>query len=424
MDAPLIAGPEGAGLPGNGPVVIVGAGQSGLQVAESLRSEGYAGQILMVGDEPCPPYHRPPLSKAYLAGEASEAQLTIRAPEALAKKQIEFIAGVGVQSIDRANTLLTLTDGRKLAYAGLALATGSRARPLPVPGADLANVFALRTLDDTRRIAAALAAAQRVVVIGGGFIGLEFAAVAAKQGKQVTVLEAAGRLMARVVAPPVSDFYAALHRGHGVAIELGAAVSALRGKAGQAQDAVAAVCTADGREFPADLVIVGIGILPNSELAEAAGLACERGIVVDGCSRTADPRIVASGDCTARRLGDGSLLRLESVQNAVEQGKSAAAALLGKERRFDAAPWFWSDQYDVKLQMVGLSAGYDQVVSRGEVEAQRFSVFYFRAGKLVAIDSINQPQIHMLGRKLLDKGNSLTPAQAADPAFELAGAVV
>lgn len=424
MDTSRIAGSASVMQPGEGPIVIVGAGQSGLQVAESLRSEGYAGQILMVGDEPCPPYHRPPLSKAYLAGEASEAQLTIRAPEALAKKRIELIAGVGVQSIDRANTLLTLGDGRKLAYAGLALATGSRARPLPVPGAGLANVFALRTLADTRRIAAALETAQRVVVIGGGFIGLEFAAVAAKQGKAVTVLEAAERLMARVVAPPVSDFYAGLHRSHGVAIELGAQVSALVGKAGEQQDVVAAVRTADGREFAADLVIVGIGILPNSELAEAAGLACERGIVVDACSRTSDPRIVASGDCTARRLADGSLLRLESVQNAVEQGKSAAAALLGTDRPFTAAPWFWSDQYEVKLQMVGLSAGYDTVVSRGAAEDHRFSVFYFRDERLIAIDSINQPQVHMTGRKLLDKGNSLSPAQAADPAFDLATAAV
>lgn len=416
--------PNSPAADGAGPIVIVGAGQSGLQVAESLRSEGYAGQILMVGDEPCPPYHRPPLSKAYLAGEASEAQLTIRAPEALAKKRIEFIPDVGVQSIDRARTLLTLTDGRKLAYAGLALATGSRARPLPVPGAGLDGVFALRTLADTRRVAAALDTAQHVVVIGGGFIGLEFAAVAAKQGKAVTVLEAAERLMARVVAPPVSDFYAGLHRRHGVAIELGAQVSALVGKAGEQQDRVAAVRTADGREFAADLVIVGIGIQPNSELAEAAGLACERGIVVDACSRTADPRIVASGDCTARRLDDGSLLRLESVQNAVEQGKSAAAALLGKERPFTAAPWFWSDQYDVKLQMVGLSSGYDEVVMRGEAAEQRFSVFYFRTGRLIAIDSINQPQVHMTGRKLLDKGNHLRSAQAADPAFDLAAAAV
>ncbi|MBT0964019.1 FAD-dependent oxidoreductase [Denitromonas sp. IR12] len=400
-------------------MVIVGAGQSGLQVAESLRSEGYDGPILLVGDEPCLPYHRPPLSKAYLAGEADEAQLTIRAPAALAKKQIECVTGVSVVAIDREARAVHLSDGRTQAYAGLVLATGSRARPLPVPGADLAGVFALRTLDDTRRIATALEAARTVVVIGGGFIGLEFAAVAAKQGKQVTVLEAADRLMARVVAPPVSDFYARLHRDHGVAVELGAQVAGLDGVAGR----VSAVSTADGRRFAADLVIVGIGIVPNTELAEAAGLTCERGIVVDECARTTDTQIVASGDCTARRLPGGALLRLESVQNAVEQGKSAAAALMGRERPFAAAPWFWSDQYDVKLQMVGLSAGYDEVVIRGEVEARRFSVFYFRAGALIAIDAINEAGVHMLGRKLLDKGHRLAPEQARDPHFELASAL-
>lgn len=408
---------------GGGPVIIVGAGQSGLQVAESLRSEGYTGPILMIGSEPCPPYHRPPLSKAYLAGEASEAQLTIRAPEALAKKQIELLNGVSVVAIDRAAQVVELSDGRRLAYAGLALATGSRARALPLPGADeLTGIFPLRTLDDTRRIAAALAEARRVVVIGGGFIGLEFAAVAAKQGKQgkqgkqVTVLEAAGRLMARVVAPPVSDFYAELHRSQGVAIELGAQVAELAGTDGR----VSAVRTADGRRFDADLIVVGIGILPNTELAEAAGLECERGIVVDASSRTADPRIVASGDCTARRLADGSLLRLESVQNAVEQGKSAAAALLGRERPFAAAPWFWSDQYDVKLQMVGLSTGYDRVVTRGDSGTRQFSVCYFRADRLIAIDSINQPQDHMAGRKLLERGLGPSAEQAADPEFKLA----
>jgi 3-phenylpropionate/trans-cinnamate dioxygenase ferredoxin reductase subunit len=381
-------------------IVIIGAGQAGLQTAESLRSEGYAGEVLMIGDEPRPPYQRPPLSKAYLLGEFSEAQLTIRAPEALARKNITLMSGVTVTAIDRAAKQVRLSDGRAIDYAGLCLTTGSRPRPLPVPGADLAHVLPLRTLADTQAIAALLPQVQRVAVIGGGFIGLEFAAVARKLGKQVVVLEGADRLMPRAVTPMMSEFFRQLHIDHGVAIELNAAVSRLAGSGGR----VTTVCTADGREFPADLVLVGIGILPNAELAESAGLECERGIVVDACSRTSDRAIVAAGDCTARRLADGSLLRLESVQNAIEQGKSAAAALLGKERPFTAAPWFWSDQYDVKLQMVGLASGHDRTVLRGDPATRKFSAFHYRGEKLLAVDSINCPEDHMPARKLLDHG--------------------
>jgi 3-phenylpropionate/trans-cinnamate dioxygenase ferredoxin reductase component len=382
------------------PIVIIGAGQAGLQTAESLRSEGYAGEVLMIGDEPRPPYQRPPLSKAYLLGEYSEAQLTIRAPEALARKNITLLSGVSVTAIDRDAKQVRLSDGRAIDYAGLCLATGSRPRPLPVPGADLANVLPLRTLADTQAIAALLPQVQRVAVIGGGFIGLEFAAVAKKLGKEVVVLEGADRLMPRAVTPMMSEFFRQLHVDHGVHIELGAQVAEVLGIQGR----VASVRTADGREFPADLVLVGIGIIPNAELALEAGLECERGIVVDACSRTSDPAIVAAGDCTARRLPDGSLLRLESVQNAIEQGKSAAAALLGKERAFTAAPWFWSDQYDIKLQMVGLAAGHDRTELRGAPATRKFSAFHYRGDTLLAVDSINCPEDHMPARKLLDHG--------------------
>ena len=398
------------------PMIIIGAGQSGLQVAESLRSEGWKGPILLIGDEQNPPYHRPPLSKAYLLGESSEAQLTIRGPEALARKNIEFLPGVSVTAIDRQAKTVSLSDGRNLAYQGLAIATGSRPRPLPIPGADLPGVFPLRTLDDCRAIGAALESAQNVVVIGGGFIGLEFAAVAHKKGKNVVVLEAADRLMARVVAPVISDFYRELHTHHGVGIVLGVKVTELHGENGK----IALVHTASGVAYPADLVIAGIGIIPNTELASAAGLAVEAGILVDACSRTSDPAIVASGDCTAVKLADGSLRRLESVQNATEQGKAAAAALLGKEKPFTAKPWFWSDQYDIKLQMVGSSAGHDQVVLRGSLAEGKFSAFYYKAGQLIGIDSANRPQDHMAGRKLLDKGISPSPEQAADEHFNLA----
>lgn len=397
------------------PIVIIGAGQAGLQTAEALRAEGWEGGILLLGEEPHAPYHRPPLSKAYMLGEYSEAQLTIRGPEALAKKSIEFRSGVRVAAFDRAAGEVVLADGARIAYEGLALATGSRPRPLPFEGGDLPGVHPLRTLDDCKAIAAALEKAERVAVIGGGFIGLEFAAVARRKGKPVVVFEAADRLMARVVAPVISDFYADLHRGHGVEIHLGAQVSGIAGRDGRAF----AVRSGTGVDFVADLIIAGIGIIPNAELARQAGLECEGGIVVDPCGRTADPRIVAAGDCTATRLADGRLRRLESVQNAVEQGKAAAAALMGREKPFLAAPWFWSDQYDVKLQMVGQSAGHDSVVVRGSVAEAKFTAFYYREGRLIGMDSANRAQDHMAGRKLLEKGITPTPGQAADGDFAL-----
>jgi 3-phenylpropionate/trans-cinnamate dioxygenase ferredoxin reductase subunit len=403
------------------PLVVVGAGQGGLQVAESLRSGGYKEQLLLLGEEAHLPYQRPPLSKGLLLGEMEPQQLTLRQPVVYDRKGIEPRLQSRVVSLDRSHRTLGLADGTSLGYHKLVLATGARPRPLPLPGADAAGVHSLRTLDDTQAIAASLASARRVVVIGGGFIGLEMAAVATKLGKVVTVVESAERLMARVVAPEISAFYQALHESNGCRILLGRGVNELLP---DASGRVSSVVLTDGETLSADMVVVGIGVQPNDELAAAAGIDCEGGVVTDACGRTSDPHVYAIGDCAARRLEDASLRRLESVQNAVESAKACAAAILGQEKPFTAAPWFWSDQYDTKLQMVGLSTGSDETVLRGDPQARQFSYCYFKAGELLAIDSINRPADHMLGRKLLDGPNTLTPVQAADTAFDLKAALV
>jgi 3-phenylpropionate/trans-cinnamate dioxygenase ferredoxin reductase subunit len=323
---------------------------------------------------------------------------------------------VRVEAIERAGRRVQLSDGRSLAYRGLAVATGGRARALAIPGADLDGVVTLRTIEDSRRIAAGIARASAVAVVGGGFIGLEIAAAARKANKPVVVFEALTRLLARSSAPFVSDFFRDVHAASGADVRLDTQVAAIEGKNGRAS----AVVTKDGRAHPADLVVVGVGIVANEELARDGGIACERGIIVDGCSRTSDDGVVAAGDCTARRMADGALLRLESVQNAIEQGKSAAAALLGRERAFTAAPWFWSDQYDVRLQMAGLSTGHDHVVVRGAPAERKFSVLYFRGERLLAVDTVNRAPDHIAARKLLDAGKSPTFAQAQDEGFALA----
>jgi 3-phenylpropionate/trans-cinnamate dioxygenase ferredoxin reductase subunit len=401
------------------PFLIVGAGQAGVQIGESLRQEGYTDELLLIGNELHPPYQRPPLSKKWLIEPGAHGALWLRGPESLRRRRIELRLDTHVSAIDRGASQLQLANGERLAYSKLALATGALPRALPLPGASLEQVLSLRSIADSAAIGAALrrcaAEGRAVVVIGGGFIGLEVAASARKLGAAVTVLEGLPRLMSRVTAPIVSEAFQRLHQAHGVELVFGAEVTQLLGSAG----AVEAVRTADGREYPAGCVVVGIGVVPDDRLAVAAGLACERGIIVDDCARSSDPAIVAAGDCTARRLPDGRLLRLESVQNAVEQAKSAAAALMGRERPFRAAPWFWSDQYDIKLQMVGLSHGYDQVVTRGDLQKPAFSAFYFQSRRLIAVDSLNRVQDHMQSKRLLDHGLSPTPEQAADPQFEL-----
>ncbi len=403
-----------------GPILIVGAGQAAVQAAEALRAGGFESPVTLLGDEPHGPYHRPPLSKAWMAGEMDAAQLVMRAPEMLARKNIGLHTGTRVTAIDRAAKQVRLSDGSTLPYAGLVLATGSTPRALPLPGGNAQGVYALRSRDDASAIAERMAVCLErqlpVVVIGGGFIGLEVAATARKKGLTVTVLEAAPRLLGRVLAPMLSDWYAELHRGHGVQLVLGAQIEEIiTDHEGQATG----VRLKDGTLYPAGLVVVGIGVNANDELARAAGLECERGIVVDACGRTSDSSIVAAGDCTARRMSDGSLLRLESVQNATEQGKSAAAALLGQERPFTATPWFWSDQYDKKLQMAGLSMGAEHWAVRGDITSGSFSVYHYKGDQLIAADSINASRDHLQARKLLDAGISPTPQQAGDAGFDL-----
>ncbi|MDR3368151.1 FAD-dependent oxidoreductase [Rhodoferax sp.] len=406
-------------------IVIVGAGQAGVQTAEALRSGGFTGSITLLGNEAYGPYHRPPLSKAWLAGEMDSAQLVMRAPEMLARKAIELRTNTIVSAIDRASKHVRLSDGNTLPYTGLVLATGATPRHLPLPGGDAQGVFALRSRDDASAIAERMAVCVEkqlpVIVIGGGFIGLEVAATARKKGLSTTVLEAAPRLLGRVLAPVLSDWYADLHRSHGAALVLDARIAAIET---DVCGVVSGVRMEDGHVYPAGLVVVGIGVAANDQLAQAAGLVCDRGIVVDACGRTSDPSIVAAGDCTARRLADGSLLRLESVQNATEQGKSAAAALLGTDKPFTATPWFWSDQYDKKLQMAGLSMGADQWAVRGGMAAGSFSVYHFKGDKLLAVDSVNASKDHLLARKLLDAGVSPTLAQARDLGVDLAGLLV
>ncbi|MBP9906730.1 MAG: FAD-dependent oxidoreductase [Rhodoferax sp.] len=403
-------------------IVIVGAGQAGLSAAEALRSGGFQGNITLLGDEPYGPYHRPPLSKAWLAGEMDSAQLAMRAPEMLARKNILLRTGVEVTQIDRTGQSLTLADGSSLSYTGLVLATGSSPRTLALQGMDASGVFVLRSRDDAQAIAQQMERCsehkRELIVIGGGFIGLEVAATARKKGLSVTVLEAAPRLLGRVLAPVLSDWYAQLHLDHGVKLVLDARIDDLEtGPDG----AVFAVRMADGTRHPAGLVVVGVGVAANDQLALAAGLACDRGIVVDACGRTNDPLIMAAGDCTARRLADGNLLRLESVQNATEQGKSAAAALLGVDRPFTATPWFWSDQYDKKLQMAGLSMGANDWVVRGDMGlGASFSVYHFKSGRLLAVDSINASKDHLQARKLIEAGLSPTKEQVEDLHFDLA----
>ncbi len=397
-------------------VLIIGAGQAAAQCADSLRQGGWGGAITLLGEEPFPPYQRPPLSKAHLLGEMQAERLEFRAPAYFAEHGIAILTDTRVSAVDRSAKTVVTDNGRTFTYDDLVIATGARARALNVPGADLDGVFSLRTLADAEYIKTALDAASRVAVIGAGFIGLEFAAVARKRGKDVVVIEALDRVMARAVMPVLSDYFERVHARHGVTLKLGTGVSALHGEGRR----LTALACDTGETIEADMAVIGIGIVPNVELAEAAGLQCDNGIVVDAHGRTSDPHIYAAGDCASTvHPFAGTLIRLESVQNAIDQARAVAASICGDDRPYDAIPWFWSDQYDLKLQIAGLTAGCDAQVIRGAMAEDRFSIFHFRGDALRAVDSINRPADHMLARRLLAAGISPTPEQAADEGFAL-----
>jgi len=397
-------------------ILIIGAGQAAAQAVQSLRAEGFEGPIRLFGDEPYAPYQRPPLSKKFLAGEIGYDRVELKGEEFYAQANVETHWGTRVTEIDRRNKRILTGDGREFPYGKLIIATGSRVRELNVPGFELEGVHYLRNIDDVKSIQAHFREGAKMVVVGGGYIGLEVAAVAAKRGIDVTVLETADRVMARVVDPIVSHFYERVHREEGVKIETGVTVAGFEGT-----DKITAVSSGEGKSYPCDFVVVGIGIIPNTELAAEAGLEVSNGIVVDELCRTSDPDICAAGDCTSHpNAVYGHRLRLESVHNAIEQGKTAAATLAGKEKPYNQVPWFWSDQYDLKLQIVGLSQGYTQAVVRGDPASGRsFAVFYLKDGVLVAVDAVNRAPEFMMSKILTQKKAVLDPARIADESINM-----
>lgn len=396
-------------------VVIVGAGQAGLSIATELRKLGHEGSITMIGSDPTPPYQRPPLSKAYLSGELSQEKLMLLPGQRYRDANIDCLSGVEVVEVDRRYRQARLSDDRLVSYDYLAFTTGGTNRPLMLAGANSPNVLSLRNIRDADLIRGYWKVGTRLVIIGGGFIGLEVAAVAVKQGLHVTILEAQPHVLSRVTIPQVSSFYEQVHRAAGVAVRTNVRIDRFEGS-----PMVAQVVLADGTYIDADLVLVGIGLIPNTSLAEAAGIECRDGILVDEFARTTDPNIVAAGDCTnhpsfyAQRR-----LRLESVQNAVDQGRTAAATIVGQPRPYNVVPWFWSDQYGLKLQVAGLSIGHDQFVIRGSPDKQSFSVFYFQSGRLIAADSINRMQDHLMARRLIAQRVCPDPLKISDESIHL-----
>lgn len=395
--------------------LVIGAGHAAGQLVSSLRQKGWEGRIVLVGEEPWVPYQRPPLSKKYLAGELERSRLYFKPPAFYEEAGVELRLSARVTGLDTAARRAVLADGGEIGWDHCVIATGARVLRLPVAGAGLSGIHYLRTIGDVDAIRARFAAGSRLAVVGAGYIGLEVAAVAVSAGLTVTVLELADRVMSRVVSPAVSDFYAQEHLRHGVQLRLGEAVAGFEG-----EGEVGAVITAGGERVPADFVVVGIGIEPVTDIAAAAGLACDDGILVDEYCRTAAEGVYAIGDCTRHPNGIyGRDIRLESVHNALEQAKTAAAGICGDAPPYNQVPWFWSDQYDLKLQIAGLAEGYDQLVMRGDPAARSFACFYLAGGRLLAVEAVNSPREFMLSRPLIAAGATPPAGALADPDVSL-----
>ncbi|MFN3613248.1 MAG: NAD(P)/FAD-dependent oxidoreductase [Rubrimonas sp.] len=396
-------------------IVVVGAGQAGATLVETLRAEGYEGALTLIGDEPAPPYQRPPLSKKYLLGEMTADRLHLKPGEWWKDHGVDLRTGVRVAAIDRTARQVALADGERLSWDRLALATGSRPRRLPAAmGGALPGVHVVRTLADVDAMAPAFAPGARLLVVGGGYIGLEAAAVAATRGMGVTLIEAAPRILGRVAASQTADFFRDLHARHGVEIREGAALARLTESGGRVSGAL----MADGTQVAADVVVVGVGVTAADDLARDAGLATDDGVVVDAACRSSDPDIFAAGD-VARFPWRGSSIRLESVQNAIDQARAAARAMLGIDTKYDPVPWFWSDQYDVKLQIAGLNAGHDRIVTRPGSRPGGFSVWYFRGDELIAVDAMADAKAYMTGKRWIEAGVSPDAGRLADAGVEL-----
>jgi 3-phenylpropionate/trans-cinnamate dioxygenase ferredoxin reductase subunit len=397
-------------------VAIIGAGQAGFQAAASLRDSGFAGRVILIGDEPVLPYQRPPLSKSYLAGQSGADDLWLRPTEFYAKHQIDLVCGDAVTAIDRGQRRLHLASGIEFSWDHLVIATGAGCRPLAVPGAELDGVLTLRTLADADALRQRLEEAREVVVVGAGFIGLEFASVALARGTAVHIIEVTRKPMGRVVSEPVSRFFTEAHIGWGADVALGTGVVRILGAEGR----VTGVETTDGRLIPADLVLICIGVIPNAGLARDAGLTVDDGIVVDEYLVTSDPAISAIGDCANFPTPFApARVRLESVQNAVDQGRCVADRLAGRPAPYQKVPWFWSDQGDLKLQIAGITIGHDQSVLRGDPANRSFSVFCFRGRRLIGVESVNRTADHVIARRLLAGDPLLSPEQAADESYDL-----